>query len=72
MIQRRREIFGTPELPAGFGLRQPSGAFGSRPIFESVRGLAQSKTLRVRQCAAEIFASLRLCVFALKFEITNG
>jgi hypothetical protein len=72
MKQRREEQFETLELPAGFGLRQPSGAFGSRPIFESGRGLPQSKTLRVWQCATEIVrvsASLRLCV---NNELTNG
>jgi hypothetical protein len=36
----------TMELPPqGFGLRQSSGAFVGRGLFQSARGLAQSKTL---------------------------
>jgi hypothetical protein len=64
-MQRRGEQFETPKLPPGFGLRQPTGAFGSRSIFESGRGLPQSKTLRVCPCATQklcVSAPLRLCV----------
>jgi hypothetical protein len=32
-------------FPLGFGLRQSSGAFGGPSVFESGRGLPQSKTL---------------------------
>ena len=33
------------KMPPGFGLRQSSGAFRARKIFQSGRGLPQSKTL---------------------------
>jgi len=33
------------ETPPGFGARQSSGAFHARKIFQSGRGLPQSKTL---------------------------
>jgi hypothetical protein len=35
----------TMNMPSGFGVRQPSGAFPARKKFESGRGLPQSKTL---------------------------
>jgi hypothetical protein len=60
-MQRREEQFEIPEPPLGFGLRQPSGAFDSCPVFESGRGLPQSKTLRVHQHATEMSTPPRLC-----------
>jgi hypothetical protein len=57
------------KLPSGFGLRQPSGAFGPRPTFESARGLAHSKTLsRLPGRSMKFFASPRSCAFALKLN----
>jgi len=41
--------------PPGFGVRQPSGAFLARKIFESGRGLPQPKTLS-RQTAGQEFS----------------
>jgi hypothetical protein len=73
-MQRREEQFEMLEFPQGFGVRQSSAAFEPRLAFESARGLAQSKTLRVCRNAAHKFASprfLRLCL-GVKKEITNG
>ena len=44
------------ETPPGFGVRQPSGAFPARKIFESGRGLPQSKTLSRQGMTAVIKA----------------
>jgi hypothetical protein len=67
-MQRRKDNFETPKLPQGFGVRQSSAAFDPRLAFESARGLAQSKTLRVCRNAAQKIASPRLCAFALKMS----
>jgi len=41
--------------PRGFGLRQPSGAIVDRGLFQSARGLAQSKTLARSRLQKENF-----------------
>ena len=43
------------EIPPGFGVRQSSGAFQARNMFESGRGLPQSKTLSRQTDVARIF-----------------
>ena len=43
-------------MPSGFGVRQSSGAFHARKIFQSGRGLPQSKTLARQADALRFFA----------------
>jgi hypothetical protein len=43
-------------MPSGFGARQSSGAFHARKIFQSGRGLPQSKTLSRQADAPRFFA----------------